>query len=283
MIKKIKLACPFKIHLPQAESISEFNIKYSKDSTVEDLLAFVQEYDKDYRINVEFTDTIDYSVCRTIDRISDNVYVRLKAKDVSSVDKVLDTEVKFFFDASVPAFNKTHLDDMMQMGVSDVYIADDLCYDLDNVSTYCRNNGIKLRAVLNRIPSTSMFKGDDPRNMFFCPIDLDGLSRYYDMFEFDCGEPYQWNIFNVLYRTWFTRGNWNGDLREINPDLKFFVPNNALLHEFTYFKTKCRMKCVGDPKTKCHKCDQIYEIAKLLTEKGFRFKVVDEKKNNEST
>ena len=97
MTEKIKLACPFRLHLPQADSISEFNIKYTKDSKVEDLLAFVQEYDKDYRINVEFTDTIDLNVCRTIDRISNKVYVRLMAKDVSYVDKILDTEIKFFF------------------------------------------------------------------------------------------------------------------------------------------------------------------------------------------
>lgn len=272
MIVRKPVACPYSINSKYNDIVSEFNIKFNKTSTLESVLDFIQKYDKYVRINIEFTDNLDIGISKSVNRISDNVFIRVSRKDINLAKELKENNIKFFFDASFPAINKMLLNDMVELGVSDVYIADDLCYNLSNTSKYCHSHNVNLRLILNRIPSTSLFKGENIRDMFFCPSDIDGLSEYYDTFEFDCGDPFEWNKFNVLYRTFFIKKQWDGNIQEINKDIKFLIMNNTILNNFTYYKSNCKYKCRFITDSKCRKCDQVKAIADMLYKKNIRFK-----------
>lgn len=82
------------------------------------------------------------------------------------------------------------LDDCIRLGVSDIYVADDLRYNLKNVKTACNKHNIQVRMVLNRTHTLSRFGGFLSTDPFYCPKDYEALSEYIDIGEFDCGLPY---------------------------------------------------------------------------------------------
>ena len=55
------------------------------------------------------------------------------------------------------------LEDIAALGVTDVYIADDLCYDLLNVRKACDKLNLSVRWILDVIPSGTVNKNADPR------------------------------------------------------------------------------------------------------------------------
>lgn len=269
---KFPIAVPFKLHFPQMDNVSEFNIKYTPDkNSFEKLIEFIKTYDADYRINIEFPQDIDMSVIKSVNSISDNVYIRVTRNILYHLDKIVNTECKFFMDATLPVSSLIVLHDMIKLGVTDVYIADDLCYNLDEVSEYCHENNVGLRCVLNLIPSTSLNKGTDPKSMFYRPQDITFLMERYDCFEFDCGDPFDQYVFNSLYRAWFVQSWWDGNLKEINKDLKIDIPNNALLEAFTFYKSTCKLRCIKS-NAHCHKCELTLKLANTLKEKKLRIK-----------
>ena len=99
------------------------------------------------------------------------------------------------------------MDDIIDMQVSDIYISDDLYYKLPQISQRCKKNNIQLRMVLNRVPAFSY--NELPYTApFFSPRDMDELSNYIDVGEFDCSfntPYYDWHKFNVYYKAWFIK------------------------------------------------------------------------------
>lgn len=266
------IAAPFKLNNENDEDIGEFNIKFdSNKNSINKLIEFVKEY-KDRRINIEFVQKVDTSVLEVISSIHDDIAVRLTGSDFMYVKELVDNHYKFFFDYhSLSAYNYTILDSLITLGVSDIYISDDLWYDLSDVSNLLNVHNIKLRAVLNRIPSTAFDKGINSRSIILRPQDYNLLSMFIDVFEFDCGKPYNWNKFSVLLDSW-KDGKWVGDLREINDDLQFFFPNESIVPDYNSFKFRCGHRCMRRPNQPCRKCEQFLAIGDELFEKRIRFK-----------
>ena len=267
-----KLSAPFKLHNPRNKTIQEFNVKFDKNkNSFEKFLDFIDAY-PDKRINVTFFGEFPMGVVSSINKISDNVYVRLTADNFMAYKEMSEKGCKFFFDAQYSAYNITMLDNLIQMGVSDVYPADDLLYNLQEVKDYCAAKGVGLRLVLNRIPSTAWNSGGDYKSPIFRPQDLNLLEKYFDAFEFDCGDPYDWAKFDVLCRAWFERGTWNGDLIEINDDLELSYPNMSVPASLTAYKIKCERRCNKRAGNQCDKCNQFVEIGNSMAEKGLLLK-----------
>lgn len=279
-MKNIQLAIPFKLNNELNDQVKEFNILFYKDdNSLEKLIEFVQEY-PDTRINIEFPKGIHLPTLTTINKIHSNIYTRITENDLLNVSELREKDCKFFLDSHLCASNYTNLDAHIKMGVSDVYIADDLCYNLRDVSKYCHKNKVKLRLILNRIPATSFDKGVNYCSSIYRPQDLDLLKLYFDTFEFDCGKQYDWAKFDVLYRAWFKRGNWHGDLAEINDDLDLYFPNDSVVPDFTNYKINCERRCCQRITNSCSKCQQFLEIAWSLKDQNIHIK---KEKNEDHT
>lgn len=268
----MKLAIPFKLYNEYNDIAKEFNINFDKNkNSLDKLFEFIEEF-SDHRINISFPKGIDVSVAKTISKVGDNVYYRLKPQDALYVKELYDGNCKFFFDEHCPAYNYTTLDGYISLGVTDVYIADDLWYNLQEVSKLCKKNNVNIRLILNRIPSTSVDKGFNPRSPIFRPNDCDILNLYVDTCEFDCGDPYDWHVFNVLYRSWFLTKDWYGNLIEINKDLTIGFPNMSIVNDFTNYKLKCGYRCFTRSSNVCNKCEQLFALGEEFANKGIRFK-----------
>lgn len=273
----VPIAIPFKMNEPLNDIAKEFNIKFNpQKNNFEKLVDFIQEYENK-RINIEFPEGLDLPTIRAINKIADNVYIRLFPQDFVYLKTLQEYNCKFFPDATIAANNYTVLDSYIALGVSDIYIADDLCYNLKNVSKICLKNSVNIRMILNRIPSTSFDKGENLKSPIFRPQDYYLLKLYINTFEFDCLEnnKFNWNKQKVLYRVWFEEQKWNGDLREINKDLKFYFPNASIVPDFTNYKINCERRCSSRIKSKCNKCVQLIELGVLLDSKNIRVKRED--------
>lgn len=271
-MKNISLAIPFKLNHELNSVVQEFNIRFDKNkNSLEKLIDFVQEY-PDKRINISFPAGVHVQTLSTLNKIHDNIFVRLTENDLQCISELKEKECRFFFDVSLSVTNYTNLDAYIKIGVSDIYIADDLCYQLKDVSRYCHSHNVKIRLVLNRIPATSFDKGINYCSPIYRPQDIDLLNLYFDTFEFECGDPYDWAKFDVLYRAWFERKNWNGELSEINDDLEMLFPNNSIVPDFTNYKINCGRRCCQRITSPCRKCQQFIEIAMALKENSIHIK-----------
>ncbi len=269
----VKLAIPYQhdINFELNDKVAEFNILFYKSrNNLEDLIAFVNHY-PDRRINIQFPEGVHLPTLKSINSINNHIYVRLKASDMMNLKDLKENHIRFFFDSDCPAYNYSVLDAFINMGVSDVYIADDLCYNMSDVEAYIHGKHITMRLVLNRIPSTSIDRGVNQRSPIYMPKDMDELSKYYDVFEFDCGEPYDWAKFDVLYRSWFENKYWHGEMYEINSDVDQKFHCDSLFPEFTGFKLNCGRRCNTRITNHCRKCEQFLELGETLKKKEVRF------------
>ena len=267
-MENIKLSIPFILNGKMNDKVSEFNVHFNKEkNSFEKFLQFIDMY-KDKRINVTFYGDFPMGVATSIDKVSDNTYVRLTNENFYMSKELQEKGIKFFFDSSFPAYNLSSLDSLINAGATDIYPTDDLLYNLEETYQYCKDNNVGMRLVLNTIPSTVMDRGEIYKSQIYRPQDREFLDQYFDAYEFACGRPYDWAKFDVLYRAWFVREGWNGDLSEINDDLELPFPNLGVMLDLTKDKAKCGRRCNKRSSSKCDKCNEYVSIGISLADKG---------------
>lgn len=265
----MNISIPYKLNNEDwnRRSDIEFDIPYDdeRNEVLDKFLAFVELYPKS-RINVCFKGQVNTKHLSVMNKVSDNIYVRVKAKDFPAVKELKEKEYKFFFDSELAAYNYSTLDSFVSLGTTDVYIADDLCYDLEKVSEFCKEHNTHLRTILNKVPMTTPDRGSHPKTVFWRPNDIDYLKQYFNTFEFDCGEPYNWTKHNAMYRTYFFKKDWLGDITELVDGYYLPLFNRSTPEDYCYYRMNCGLKC--DKGRTCNKCDNLYELAEKMYEKG---------------
>lgn len=267
-----KVAVPYEYKNPLMGVVQEFNIEFdSRKSALNKLIEFIETY-PDTRINIHFPRGVDIATVTALAKMFTNVYFRLDSVDMSKSAELVENGCHFFFNYDICAFNYTVLDYQLTLGVSDIYIADDLWYNLTDVAAYCQNKNVGIRLVLNRIPSTTGDKGTNPKTPLITPEDLEILDQYITTYEFDCGEPANMHRLEEYMKIWFDRGYWHGNIQEINGDLKVPIHNDMLMPSLWHYKSVCDKRCCKRVVSNCRKCEQWWEIAKIFNDKGFIIK-----------
>ena len=147
----MKIAAPFPIREERQEKIDEYNIEFDcKRHRFENLLKWISKH-QEKRINLrvingEFTtDDID-----TILKNNDDVVFRLTLEQ--SYLPYIENKYPFFFDWNCYIINSfCSLIDILSLGVTDVYICEDLLYRLKDVRAICDKYDVHIRFILNRI------------------------------------------------------------------------------------------------------------------------------------
>lgn len=266
----MKIATPFTLDKNYSSYADEYNILYKKETaSLEKLISFCKMYPYQ-RINIEFEDEIEISHLEVITTIHDQIFVRLRPPQMNQVANLKEKKINFFFNEDFPCYSFALLDSFIAIGVSDIYISDNLCYHMEAVHKECKENGIQIRMILNRIPQLSPDRGMDVRAPIFSPREVSGLNAYVDVCEFDCGDPYDWHKFGVYYKTWFEKEDWFGDLRDINLDLDLPIDIRDTVPDFLYRKFNCGRVCsLGG---KCRRCEDWFELNQELASKNFILK-----------
>lgn len=269
----MKLAIPFKLYYELNDVADEFNIQYNPEtSTIDKLGDFIEAF-PGKRVNVEIVgDMDDKKLIKSIVRLDkENIYFRLRENHIKNIESLKQMNCKYFFSYDAPAYNIVSLDYFISLGVSDVYLSDDLWYFLKDVCDLCHKNKVNVRFVANRIPSMCSTRGFDKRAMIVRPNDFDLIDGLIDTIEFDCYDfkgVYNFGMLSALYKTWFTTKNWYGDLGEINYDIKIPFPNTTMIDTLTKERIRCGMRCFKGGS--CKRCTDTFDVAYSLKEKNWR-------------
>ena len=163
----MNVCIPFKNHFKLNDKVDELAIFFDPDkNSFDTLIEFIQEY-KDKRINIEYRNGVDVKTASALAKVGNNVCFRLRAEDISKASQLKERGCAFFFDNSMSANCWTMLSWLVEHHqVCDVYVCDDLTYELDKVKEYCAAHGVRVRMAINRAPASYPTGPDD----FIAPL-----------------------------------------------------------------------------------------------------------------
>ena len=201
----------------------EYNITFiNKPNNFDNLMEFLSSHlDDRFNITIDTSEySFDYAKLKVLNAIHHKLYFIVPPKE-EICSKLTEYDIKFYFNASSAATNFRSLEQLAKIGVSSVYIADDLCYDLKRVRAACDKYGLELRWILNAIPSFFSNKTMDVRAPIVLPECVDELAKYVDVGEFE--ENKSWARLGVLHKIWFIKKQWRENLRAIYPELEIDI------------------------------------------------------------
>lgn len=236
------ICVPFSQSFKYLDEVQELTIKYdsNKDKYL-DLFTFVGDQPQEnFRVNIELTQaTIDYKAMSALNNVHPQIYLKLNAGCVPFINKLQENKLKYFFDMPVMGYDL--LDSFAKAGVSDIYIANELCFNLDKVKGYLSSFNIKMRTYLNEVQKSDPFGNcEDIYSFFIRPEDFIFYNRYFDSLEFVYNDIKQ---LSTLYEIYVKKGLWFGDLKEIIKGLNESLPSNTLLPTFAVKRANCGKKC----------------------------------------
>ena len=258
----MKVAIPWSAD-PKKQYGDEYNISFdSEQNNFDTLFDFILKHST-IRFNI-VPKKMNLQQMIAIDNIG-NIYFKIPS-NLKLVKEMKEHGLKFFFNALSAPSSFSLLEEQLMFGVSDVYICDDLCYNLEKVRKACDKYNVQVRLILNEIPSKRLDKGKNPRAPIFIPEYKKKLSNYIDVGEFNASS---WIKINTLYKIWFKQEKWREDLKFIYNDLEISIPNESLIPNFFDFKINCGYRCGYG--SCCNKCEQFVDIARDLREKNIEY------------
>ena len=267
----MRLAIPFKNHFELNDRASEFNIFFDeKNQDFNDLIAFIKEF-SDKQINIEYRNGLDIKTADALGALFNNVCFRLKSSDLALTGKLKEKGHRYFFSEENPCCSFRDLQSYVEdLHVSEVYIADDITYNMENVRKYCEAHNVKVRCVLNMVPMTHPSFQENIQ--IYMPRDMNEISKYFDVAEFNCGKDktYDFKKLAVLYRVWFEKKDWAGDMQEINEWVPFNYYCRTILPALGKAKLNCKLRCLTE-NSPCSKCKQAVDLSEAMLEKNFQF------------
>lgn len=242
--------------------LDEITILYTERHTFEKLLNFCSQY-SNKQINLVIKEEIPIPSLCTLNRLlEERLYIVVESlEDVvnGTVEKYDKNNLKWYLSYPIDSYIKLRW--VLTTSTKYIYITDDLFYNLEQIKMRCDKQDIKLRMILNRIPSTFIFAGELKDSPIYTPEDYDFLDKYIETGEFDCWkeQKYQWNVFKVLYKRWFEKKNWNDQLFCINKDVKLDVPVPFHVKDFKEYRSNCQHRCMTSDYVKCSKCERAFQ------------------------
>ena len=272
----MKVALPWNPREKYQDKADEYNITFiNKLNSFDILMEFLSTHlNNRFNITIDTSEySFDYNKLKVLNAIHHNLYFIVPPKE-EICTMLKNNNIKFYFNASAAATNFRALEQLAKIGVSSVYIADDLCYNLKRVRAACDKYGLEIRWILNSIPSFFPNKSTDVRAPIMLPECIDELDQYIDVFEF--AENYSWARLDVLYKTWFIKKEWRENLRAIYPELEIDIWNQSMIPDFNIFKMNCGYRCGYG--SICKKCNQFKEMADDLYKKNIEYNLPKERK-----
>lgn len=157
------------------------------------------------------------------------------------------------------AVNFDQLHHLCKHGVKEVYIGEEICFDLLRAERVASSYGATLRAFPN-IGQSSVKDTPALQKFFIRPEDLEAYSQYIDTVEF-------WGPLNRqdILRRIYSKGKWYGDLQEIILDFDLSFDSMRIVPGFAQARINCDRKCMKGGR--CKICNLTYDISETLKEK----------------
>ena len=239
-------------HAKYINKADEWTIEYNpKDDT---LLEFLDLH-KDKRINLYFKELVSEELLYELTNKYNNLYLKLNTKLFYQED--IKYEFNFFFDELISDWD-TFIG-LLNYGVTDVYIVENLGFELDKVAEMAASHNVQVRVYPNvaqsKWGSTPAFK-----KFFIRPEDIDTYNKYIDIIEFYDGDKQ----LDTYYEIYAIDKEWFGKLNEIIKDFNLDIDNRYIIPRFAQRRMTCSKKCLKG--SICTRCDEIEKLANTLKE-----------------
>lgn len=198
-----------------------------------------------------------------------NFSIKLPSYNEKIKDLLSSLQVPFFFDWIVTDWDE--LLGYIQLGVSDVYIGNNLGFELDKVAEVAHQNNVQIRVFPN-VAQSSWKETSGLKKFFIRPEDVTFYSDYVDVFEFWGTDLKKQEIFYKIY----SKQEWFGSLNEIIYELNEELDSRYIIPRFAEKRVRCKKECLKGGK--CQICDRIKELSHTLEEAHI---IVDYNNNKE--
>ena len=194
-----------------------------------------------------------------IKELHNNMAIRFLGElDAETATKLEEVKIPFFFNLRVDKWDT--LMGLIELGVSDVYIVNELGFNIDEVSILCKKNNINVRVYPNVAQMSMKVKNINPLTAFFIrPEDVRWYEPFVDICEFFGPEDRQ----SVLYKIYQEESKWIGDLEDLIIGLNLSINNSCIVPTFGDMRLSCRKKCYQN---KCIFCDKVLTVEKKIKE-----------------
>ena len=258
--------------LPQA---AEIILRYNE--THETLKDSFDDFTQEQRIVLDVTEypsvlNDELKIWREAAQTHPKFAVMLSKKQEYILPDLSELNIDYFFNVKIDTLDKLRY--FMNLGVSDVYICNELGFVLAEIGVYCHKNNVKVRVYPNIAQSSykSTVPTDDLYKFFIRPEDIDRYEPYVDVIEFYTDRICM-DKQSVLFEI-YKQKSWTGGIKDIILNFSLDINNAYFVPLFTESRLNCRKRCVYG---KCHICDRVLEAEKLLTriedESGYRFEM----------
>lgn len=240
--------------------VDEINIPFNKDDMLT-LIDFLSQHIAPQRVNIYIKDIESIKIIDKLIKIKKeypNFNFAFKfAYYYEEIDfnKIKEAQIDFYFEKYIS--NWEELLEILSFDVSDVFITEELCFDLKRVADIAHANNTKIRVFPN--VSQKTWKDLPALKTFFIrPEDLDMYEEYIDVLEI-YGDRKRHEVY---YKIYSKDKKWFGDLNELIIDLNYSLDSRFVIPRFGEKRISCQRKCLKGEK--CNICEKIERLSKTL-------------------
>ena len=246
------------------DKVDEILIRYDKNKILELFTQFIPAH-LNQRVIVQLIeedniDTIVNNLKKIISIYNENKDIKFDIQlpfyNQKFMEELKDTNLKYFFKAAANSWDK--FTGLISQNVSDIYITDELAFELDKVAEIAHKNNIKVRIYPN-VAQSRWDKLSDILKFFIRPEDIEMYEPYVDVCEFYGDKAQQIDTYYKIYQE---DKKWFGDLQEIIIGLDSKIDSRYIIPRFAEKRIKCGKDCLKNGK--CEMCKRILDLSEQL-------------------
>ena len=246
------------------DKVDEILIRYDKNKILELFTQFIPAH-LNQRVIVQLIeenniDTIVNNLKKIISIYNENKDIKFDIQlpfyNQKFMEELKDTNLKYFFKAAANSWDK--FTSLISQNVSDIYITDELAFELDKVAEIAHKNNIKVRIYPN-VAQSRWDKLSDILKFFIRPEDIEMYEPYVDVCEFYGDKAQQIDTYYKIYQE---DKKWFGDLQEIIIGLDSKIDSRYIIPRFAEKRIKCGKDCLKGGK--CEMCKRILDLSEQL-------------------
>ena len=241
----MKYSIPYYDNFRYFDKIDEIILNYSNND--DNIIEFVKNnYTPEQRIIVDVTQKLiehggDYldEMIPTLKKFYESHNNMTVKTSFFHFEQLADECIPYFFIEQCTT--KEDVFAYISAGASDVYIVNDLGFDIVEVGNYCHRKDVNVRVYPN-IRQYGSYEADylpQIAGFFIRPEDIKLYEPYVDICEFLAPN----DRLSVLYEI-YTQGYWQGDLQYLIGGLEEITPNATILPLFGENRLTCKHKCM---------------------------------------
>lgn len=232
----------------------ELIIKYNQND--KSLLYFLEQH-KEQRIILFVEFDYDLKMLKALCDKYSNLVIQFNFYNERTIENIVECNFPFFFGDRVSTWDKFL--GLIELGVTDIYIVEDLCFELDKVAEIAHAADVQLRTYANVVQS-SWKDGEYLKKFFMRPEDVEIYEPYIDVLEF-FGKSGQIPTYYKIYKE---DKQWFGPLKEIIIGFNMDLDSRYIIPRFAERRVSCGRKCLKGGK--CRMCERIKELSHTLEE-----------------